>query len=52
MKICVIGGTGQQGYQQVLACLEQGYEVARHLSTRLGQHLACGGFRGGHAPSN
>ena len=27
MKICVIGGTGRQGYQQVLAGLEQGYEV-------------------------
>ena len=28
MKICIIGGTGQQGYQQVLAALEQGCEVA------------------------
>ena len=28
MKLCVIGGTGQQGYQQVLAALEQGCEVA------------------------
>ena len=27
MKLCVIGGTGQQGYQQVLAGLEQGFEV-------------------------
>lgn len=27
MKICVIGGTGQQGYEQVLAALEQGCEV-------------------------
>ena len=27
MKLCVIGGTGQQGYHQVLAGLEQGYEV-------------------------
>lgn len=39
MKICVIGGTGQQGYQQVLASLEQGYEVeavgqSRALSQR------------------
>ena len=52
MKICVIGGTGQQGYLQVLASLEQGYEVtiggpealkgheiARHLSTRLGEKI-------------
>lgn len=27
MKICVIGGTGQQGYEQVIAGLEKGYEV-------------------------
>ena len=39
MKLCVIGGTGQQGYQQVLAGLEQGFEVvavgqSRTLSRR------------------
>ncbi|EJW21160.1 hypothetical protein IMCC14465_09560 [alpha proteobacterium IMCC14465] len=27
MRICVIGGTGQQGYEQVIAGLEKGYEV-------------------------
>tara|TARA_E500000178_G_C16953395_1_gene722413 strand:- start:607 stop:810 length:204 start_codon:yes stop_codon:yes gene_type:complete len=67
MKICVIGGTGQQGYQQVLASLEQGYEVeavgqSRALSQRtklndekLSWHkadLAYGAFQGGHAASN
>ncbi|MGC6476074.1 MAG: SDR family oxidoreductase [Parvibaculales bacterium] len=27
MRICIIGGTGQQGYEQVIASLEHGYHV-------------------------
>ena len=27
MRICIIGGTGQQGYEQVIASLENGYHV-------------------------
>lgn len=40
MKLCVIGGTGQQGYQQVLAGLEQGFEVIAVGQSRALSHQA------------
>ena len=40
MKLCVIGGTGQQGYQQVLAGLEQGFEVVAVGQSRALSHQA------------
>ena len=40
MKLCVIGGTGQQGYQQVLAGLEQGHEVVDVGQSRALSHQA------------
>ena len=40
MKLCVIGGTGQQGYQQVLAGLEQGHEVVAVGQSRALSHQA------------
>ena len=35
MKLCIIGGTGQQGYQQVLAGLEQGHGNASAIEPDL-----------------
>ena len=40
MKLCIIGGTGQQGYQQVLAGLEQGHEVVAVGQSRALSHQA------------